>query len=65
LPDLSLTLEELETALDCLVSRLNVAVAAIHKLAVPTTPSKPSASSSRRRCADNHWDPRLDVGAHA
>ena len=33
LPDLSLTLEELETALDCLVSRLNVAVAAIHKLA--------------------------------
>src|SRR6516165_1636084 len=33
LPDLSLTLEELETALDCLVSRLNVAVAAIDKLA--------------------------------
>ena len=32
-PDLSLTLEELETALDCLVSRLNVAVAAIDKLA--------------------------------
>jgi hypothetical protein len=33
LPDLSLTLEVLETALDCLVSRLNVAVAAINKLA--------------------------------